>query len=662
LGATLLIVAMALGAPIASAQFVEAELAGEPLPIYPEFTNVDAFNADSPVNVGVDPTRYAGIGGQTADIYVVAAQAAWSLGSPLIDAGSGAETVTFSNPGIAGNVFQVAAAGELPSDAGENIGVPYDVVIDLDQDGSLSNGDLIDGAGDTAGLYVVKDLVSIGPLPTAFIDYSVSGVTPGYSRERTWYPWDIAAMGRLPLVIISHGNGHDFRWYDYLQEHLASHGYVVMSHQNNTGPGIETASTTTLQHTDSFIDELDTIGGGILADHIDTSRITWIGHSRGGEGVARAYDRIFDGAYVPINYSLDDIVLISSIAPTDFLETDNADPHGANYHLLYGSADGDVCGCPDNDVAQSFHLLERATGYRQSTYVHGADHNDFNCCGFNDFSGPAATEVGRAEAQRVAKGAYLALIKHYVEGNVPGREYLWRQYESFKPIGVAASVTVVNEYKTAGDKFVVDDYQGAPAPNQSSSGGPVFSIVDDLAEGLLNDINFDFTWNPTDPFNGMTRAVPQDDTRGAVFTVPATDPAPRMMWLIPGGLDATQYEYLSFRACQGTRHPATIATTGDYTFVVMLADGSGGRNYINFAAYGGGIEEPYQRSGSGSGTGWQNEFETVRIRLSDFETARGGTASTLDLTDLQRIGFFFVAPSGIREVRLGVDDLELTSE
>ena len=38
-----------------------------------------------------------------------------------------------------------------------------------------------------------------------------------------------------------------------------------------------------------------------------------------------------------------------------------------------------------HNIAAPFHMYERATGYRQLTYVHGADHNDFNCCcGYND--------------------------------------------------------------------------------------------------------------------------------------------------------------------------------------------------------------------------------------------------------------------------------------
>lgn len=646
------------------AEPVHAELAGNSLPAYPSFHFVRAFNSNGPVEVGVDTTRFPTLVGKTADVYVAAAKATWSLGDALADAGLGAETRTFVSGGYVGNTFQVAGAGELSANAGEGLGVAYDVIIDVNRNGLLDNGDLIDGGAGEAGFYVVHDTTTAGPLATTPLEVTVTGVTSGFSRERIWYPSDIANMGALPLVVISHGNGHQYNWYDYLQNHLASYGYIVMSHQNNTVPGIETASTTTLQHTDAIIGQQATLGGGVLNGHIDTSRIVWIGHSRGGEGVARAYDRIFDTTWVPTNYTLDNLRLVSSIAPTDFLGPNSSNPHGVNYHFIYGAADGDVSGDPSNDIAQAFHIYERASGFRQSTYVHGADHNDFNCCGFEDFAGPPGTAIGRPEAQQVAKGVYLAVVKHYVEGNVPSKDYLWRPYAQLKPMGVAATTTVVSEYKEGPDsgKFVIDDYQTQTSKTLSSSGGAVQVKVTDFAEGLLNDTNTDFTWTTTDRFNGMTRAMTNDTTRGAVFSVVADDgKTGSIIWNLPTGtFDLTPYKYLSFRACQGTRHPLTTAQLKNYTWQVTLVDGQGVKSVIDFSAYAAGIQEPYQRTGSGTGAGWQNEFGTVRIRLADFLAALNGRPSRLNLADVRQVRFDFPDASG--PARLGLDDLELTKD
>jgi hypothetical protein len=648
------------------ADVISAELAGNPLGQYPHFEFVRAFNADAPVTVAVDPGAHPGLVGVTADIYVVASNPGLALGDALVDAGAGAETKTFSGADVTANVVQVAAANELASDAGTDIGVPYDVVIDVDRSGTLSDGDLRDGGATEAGFYVVKDLVAGGPLATTCIGYSVTGTTPGYTLERTCYPSSIAALGALPLVVISHGNGHDFRWYDYLQRHLASHGYVVMAHQNNTVPGPETASLTTLQHTDAILGQQATIGGGVLAGHLDAHHIVWIGHSRGGEGVAIAVDRMLEGVYAPVNYSLADLVLVSSIAPTDFTGPALANPHGVNYHFLYGAADGDVSGDPSNDIAQAFHVYERATGFRSSTYVHGADHNDFNCCGVDDFTGPAGTAIGRPEAQRVAKAVYLALLQHYVHGNVPGTDYLWRHYEHFKPIGVAPTTTVVSEYEPgpASGKFVIDDYQTQTATTTSSSGGNVYPRVLNLAEGRLDDADATFDFTSSDPFNGMTRAQTTDLTRGAVFDVDPRSTLPNLIvWDVPAGArDVRNFTYLSFRACQATQHFLTVARLRNESWFLTLRDGSGATSIIDFGAYGGGIAEPYQRTGAGSRPGWQNEFETVRVRLADFARSRPGQP-TVNLGDVRQIGFvFFSTSAGAGVARIGLDDLELTAE
>jgi len=180
-------------------------------------------------------------------------------------------------------------------------------------------------------------------------------------------------------------------------------------------------------------------------------------------------------------------------------------------------------------------------------------------------------------------------------------------------------------------------------------------------EGLLNDINSDFTWTPSDPFNGMTRARTFEDTNGSVFSVPTGNGFKFMTWEVPAGdNDFSVFKYLSFRAAQGTRHPLTTARLDDESWVVFLIDGSGNVGFIDFGVYGGGIEEPYQRTGSGIGAGWQNEFETVRIRLTDFLTGRNSGPTNLALTDVRWVGFIFANTRGLVEARIGLDDLEVT--
>jgi len=632
----------------------QTQLAGNSLVKYPFFEYVKAFNKDATVKVAIDPTRFPGIVGETGDIYVVVAKTAaqWMSDPSLHNVVGNPLTVNFGGSTVQANTFQVAGPNELDADAGIGLGVGYDVVIDIDQNGVLSTDDYIDGLGSEAGLYIVHDVSQPGPLAVTEVIYS-GGTWLG---QDTYYPTDISTMGKLPLIVISHGNGHDYTWYDHIGNHMASYGYIVMSHQNNTGPGIETASTTTLTNTDYIVGHQDTISGGVLDGHIDSHRITWIGHSRGGEGITRAYDRLFDSDYTPNRFTIDDVVLLSSMLPTDFLKTPGSNPHDVNYHLWTAPGDANVSGSANCDICQTYHLHERATKYRMSTTVQGTGHGDFHDASGSVFTGPCHV-TPKLEVHKILKGLFLPLTKYFVDGNVPAVDFLWRQYESFHPIGIDLSnpcIVVSHEYRNGSDNgnFMIDDYQTEISASVSSSGGSVTYTVTNLTEGNLNDNNGDFSWNTSDPFNGATQASSSDDSRGIVFDWNGIDRY--YEWeIIPSRRDFSDDLYLSFRGAQGTQHPFTLTKTSDLTFNVTLRDGTGSTSSINIGAYGGGLEQPYARSG-----GWHNEMEVIRIRLTDFLTNGSG----LDLTNIVAVRFDFGPSWGSNEGRIVIDELMLTND
>ncbi|MEQ9095210.1 MAG: GC-type dockerin domain-anchored protein [Phycisphaerales bacterium] len=646
-----------------SDDFQIVQLASVALDQFPHADYVRAFNAGQVISVAIDPSR-ATVPGGTVDVYLVEDKDAseWTSDPMLIDARGLAQPATFGGgASTADNIAMMGGTAFLNADAGESIGVPYDVVIDVNRNGMLDGGDLIDGYDDV-GFWLFKDLTTLGPAAFTRVEtYTATfpGIPSSRNQQRLTYPSDIASRSDVPVVIISHGNGQDYRWYDYMHDHFASHGWVVMSHQNDTVPGIETASTTTLTHTDYFFGNLDTIAGGALDGRLDQSRTVWIGHSRGGEGVARAYDRIVTGSYSPVNYVLEDILVVSSIAPTDF--GIRARPGNSNFHLIYGSSDGDVRGSVASG-SKPFAIYERGTGNKQVTYIQGADHNDFNCCGFNDFVGPAGTEIGRPEVQRVALIDWLALIQLYVRGNEPARDVNERQWESLDFPAINDSTVVDNEYRPArgGSDSVVDDFQSQGSTTLASSGASISFDVFGVFEGLMRDLDSTYTWNPSQPMNGMSRNRPSsiDSSNGVTFGWDGV-PASFAYTLLPIHRDVSDFASLSFRACQISRAPETAAALEDLTFTVTLVDGSGGRSSINIGAYGGGIEEVYQRTGSPTGSdGWSNEFETITIRLADF--LRDGT--DIDLSDVEQVRFEFGPGFGSTEGRIGLDDVEFRVE
>ena len=650
--------ALALAALPASAQVagvVSIELAGNDLNRFPFFEYARAFNDGSPIRLGIDPGIHAGLVGQTADLYLVAAKdlAGWAADPSLVDVSGGAETHTFVAGTIQANTV-VLDSGTLSGDAGASLGVPLDVVIDVNRNGILDGGDYVDGhSDDQAGCYVVHDVTQPGPLAVTEVVYDLSPAS--FDAQKTYYPTSIATLGELPLIVVSHGNGHNYQWYDHIGQHVASYGYVVMSHENNTGPGVSFAATTTLSNVDDFLANLATIAGGVLQGHVDADRLVWLGHSRGGEGVVIAYDRLFDGTASSPFYTLEDIRLVSSIAPVDFLGFSDSHPHRANYHLWTGGADADVWGCASCDGCQTFHLHDRADGFRQSISLHGVGHADFHDGGGGSVAaGPC--QVGRSDTHEIMKGYFLPLVEHYVRSNAPAKDFLTRQWESFRPIGAPLSECVVVDlmYRDGNKpgRIVIDDYQTQPSTSVSSLGLSVVSTVSGVTEGPMNDGDDVFT-ESADPWNGFTVGGTGDNTQGVVFEWDNADAY--YAWVVPGGAPLGLWKSLAFRACQTTRDGLTTAALGDLTFDVTLVDTAGTFSRINISAFGGGIEEPYQRTTCGTGAGWANEFETIRVPIEAF--AYNGTG--LDLTSVLAVGLEFGPSHGSPQGRIGLDDVEI---
>ena len=644
------------------APIIRTQLAGNPLGNYPFFDYVRAFNENATVNIAIDPARFPYIVGQTCDLYVVDAktQPQWTADPSLVDVTSGgARTEIFGGSAIQDNTFLVAESGELGADAGSGLGAGYDIVLDCDRNGQLTSGDYIDGGSEEAGLYVVHDTTQPGPLDVTVIEYS-GGPWLG---QRTFFPTDITLMGQLPLVVISHGWTHQYTYYDHIGYHLASYGYVVMSHTNDVGNGgaaaTETASTTTLMNTDYIIGNQDTIGGSVLDGHLDAHRITWIGHSTGGEGVVRAHTRLRTGDFVPTHYDINDVVLISSIAPVAFLAPSAVTPANVNYHMFIGAADTDTSGAPLPAYVQSMAIYERGFGNKQLIYVQGAGHADFHDGGGSSWAeGPDL--IGREATHTVVKGYYLPLLELYAKDNIAAKDFFTRMYEGFRPIGIPSYVVIAKEYKDAQatGNVVLDDYQTQPDLAVSSSGGAVSYDVEHLDEVLMADVDGSFEWTGDQPSNGMTRyRYSGDDPHCAVMDWAPSSPASYELELTPDLRDVSDRAFLSFRTCQGTRHPETVALDGPLSFTVTLRDGTGTTSSIDFANYGH-ITRPYQRTGFGAGAGWGNEFSSVRLRLTDFLTNGSG----LDLTDVAAVRFDFGAVFGSGRGRIGLDDIELTHD
>lgn len=622
-----------------------ASLAGRPRALAPGWEHVESYRDVDPVYIGLDADRYADRAGLPFHAYVVAHKSAeeWATNPALVDVTGDVESGTVPAAGL----LQLEAWAEPPL-VTDQPSERYDVVVDFGDDGTLDPGDLVDGPGEDFGFAMVGDLSLAGPYEVQQVD--IDGGS--FLGERIYWPSYLATMGPRPLVVISHGNGHEFTWYDYLGQHLASWGYIVMAHENNTGPGINAASKTTLSNTDYLLANQATIAGGALDGLIDGTRIGWIGHSRGGEGVVRAYDRMVEGESTPEQFTIDDIRVIASIAPTVFYEVTDSDPHDVPYFLIAGTADGDVNGGVDCDECDFYRIWEAGTGPKASAYVHGAGHNDFNCCGFDDATGPDL--LGRDEAQVIARGYFLAMAGAWLDDDPTLLDVFRREYAGFTPSGVADGVMLANTYRDAEalGAPVFDDFQEEDDPLVASSGAVVTASVDELAEDKLEDVDSQFTWSADDPMNGMTHATTYiDRARGTTFSWTGT--ASWSLAVVPDQSDASAWTFLAVSYAQLSRHPNTVALAGPLAFGITLVDEDGVEGHVDFADQGA-APEPYQRTDGGTGAGWADEFVTIRVPLADFTIG-----SMIDLSRLATVRLDF-GGAGSAPGAIGLDNVELS--
>ncbi|MDG2426164.1 MAG: T9SS type A sorting domain-containing protein [Flavobacteriales bacterium] len=578
-----------------------AELVGRPLDAAPHLLIAQAFHAIDPMHVGLR----SGWGNPGTDVsmYITEHRSIeeWQQDPTLLDVRTmGAQTLTIQSGGLEANCLAVEGTAELMSNTEDRCGHGYDVVLDFDGNGALSEGDVLDG-GETPGFYLLGNLNENG----AHQVENQQHLPDFWHTQSVFYPADIGQMEPQPLVIISHGWTHEYTYYDYLAHHLASHGYVVMSHRNNVGNGgavaTETASQTALENIDVFFTDLAEIAGGALVGRVDTHRLIHMGHSTGGECIVRAYKRLVDGDYVSPQFTHDDIVLLNSFAPVSFLNRDQVSPLRANFHEFFCGADTDVSGEPLDAYVQGLAIFERAQGNRQVTYIHGAGHEDLHGIdGPSWASGPDL--IGREATHTVVRPYTLALCELYGHNNRAVEEYFTSNRMEFQPLGIASGVTISGEFRPAwpegleqGGVEVLDDHQTNPEEDLSSAGTQVWSTGLEAHEVLMQDLDESFNWTGTNWANGMTRARYNDDPRCA--TLAWEGEAMHCIEIAEAHSDWSGFWHLAFRIAQLTRHPFNTDAAG-LALAVELTDLNGSSWDFPLSSIGR-ILPPYPRGGIG---------------------------------------------------------------
>ncbi|MDX6458166.1 MAG: hypothetical protein QOE55_1863 [Acidobacteriaceae bacterium] len=319
-----------------------------------------------------------------------------------------------------------------------------------------------------------------GPTPTDTLPLTA---TVRYPAQSSGLDAAVAA-GSFPLVVIVYGNsGCDTSYlgYDYLLDHLASHGFIAVSIYAPIGVMIETRAGAILAHINLMTQ--NNSNPGLFQGHIDLGHVGIIGHSRGGEAVVRAA-RI--NAVEGLGWNIQGGV---SIAPTDYFHY--GDP-GVPLLVIYGSNDGDVAGTwPDRTC---FNIYDEAGRPRSFIFVYGATHDQYNTVWAPTYltveSDIAPSDVPKlislADHENVAKGYVTAFMQAHLQGRDEQLEYF---SANLKPSLVSALKIHVS-HQVPGTKLL-DDFEQLPHnPNINTIGGAVTATaLSTLSENALHTLD-----------------------------------------------------------------------------------------------------------------------------------------------------------------------------
>jgi hypothetical protein len=321
---------------------------------------------------------------------------------------------------------------------------------------------------------VIGDPSAINLFPIGVID-----VKQGNNNVRIYYPSEddgtgvpfnprLAALGKIPLVVMAHGN-HDpnvpnYLGYEFFQSDLAKMGFVAISVDCNSQNGMGYSIPIIEKRADLIIgaialmQQLDADAGSVLFGHIDFSRVGLMGHSQGGEAVV----------LVPEVINLPGVAIRSviALAPTEGGAT-NKTPKGYAFMTILPASDGDVW---PNDGAIYY---DRAipSPFKSQLYVHFTNHQFYNRQWLDDDSlwsaaAPTPPVLSRYDHERVLTTYGCAFYRAVLLGQAT------TPYLSGKFLPGGVSTTNVHLSFEQAEVLTVDNHEDGNGIGSNSLGAP----------------------------------------------------------------------------------------------------------------------------------------------------------------------------------------------
>ena len=409
--------------------------------------------------------------------------------------------------------------------------------------------------------------------------------------------------------------------YMHLLDDLASHGIIAVSIDayDMTGPvssWISERADLILKHLEmwSHLDDAAQFPtypdpfAGLFHNHVDLTKISVSGHSRGGEASVVAYQH---NAQLPSPFSINSV---SSIAPVDNL---GATLPGVPYFVILPAADGDVQDLSGARIYDRAGTTVNGNTTKSGIWVYGANHNFFNtvwAADWDDYSDshmawpPRPDFIPAADQQKLGEAHLAAFTRTYLN-NETVYEDMQRGRLTFP--STAGRKAYAFRHETQHSTLDAGNGGGGVA-----SGGSVFASV-----------------QATTPHQTLvTRLGWPSGTAQYTYTVP------------PAQRDTTGNEVLSFRVAQ--TNAASNPAAGNQDFLVELV--GGGKTIGTWSGRFFAIPKPYAHPGS-----IKNVMTTVRIPLHSFIVNNSG----LTLDNVDTIRFRFLSPT---TGEIYVDDVEFS--